>query len=119
MENKEWAINRLKNLRKTTDKFFPTQTIGSRKREEHFTWIHPILIQLEKEGIAEKNTLGHYRLFEEQPDFESDEYLEGNMEAEQPDYYYCSCCNHTQSKPSMGRGCNHCGMFNVMEEGYF
>jgi predicted ATP-dependent serine protease len=37
----------------------------------------------------------------------------------EPDYYFCSCCNHTQSKPAMGNGCKNCGMFNVMEEGYF
>ena len=38
---------------------------------------------------------------------------------DEPDYYYCSCCNHTQVKPGMGNGCDNCGLFNVMEEGNF
>ena len=38
---------------------------------------------------------------------------------ETPDYYYCSCCYHSQLKPGMGNSCNHCGLFNVMEPEYF
>jgi len=38
---------------------------------------------------------------------------------QEPDYYYCSCCDHVQVKPGMGNGCDNCGLFNVMEAEYF
>ena len=51
---------------------------------------------------------------------ESYEYDDFNEYDEQePDYYYCTCCNHTQSKPGMGNGCDSCGLFNTMEAEYF
>ena len=56
---------------------------------------------------------------EKESNYESDEYYDGMMESDQPDYYYCSCCHHTQAEEGMGRSCNHCGMFNVMEGEYF
>ena len=55
---------------------------------------------------------------EQDNDYYSQEDIEEMQNAE-PDYWYCECCNHTQVKPSMGRGCDNCGMFNVMAEGYF
>ena len=54
-----------------------------------------------------------------QDDYESDEYVDGMMEANEPDYYYCICCNNTMTEPDFGRSCGNCGMFNVMQEGYF
>lgn len=38
---------------------------------------------------------------------------------QEPDYYYCTCCNHAQASPGMGNGCDNCGLFNVMEAEYF
>ena len=42
-----------------------------------------------------------------------------NYDDKEPDYYYCTCCNHAQTKPGMGNGCDNCGLFNVMEAEYF
>ena len=50
-------------------------------------------------------------------DFEDDEGWDG--EETGPDYYSCSCCQHTQAEPGMGNGCDRCGLFNVMEEEYY
>lgn len=50
--------------------------------------------------------------FEEFDEFDEDD-------EQEPDYYYCTCCNHTQTKPGMGNGCDNCGLFNVMEAEYF
>jgi len=52
-------------------------------------------------------------------EFYTQEDLDAMHEADEPDYYYCTCCNHTQTKPSFGRSCDNCGMFNVMEEGHY
>lgn len=47
-------------------------------------------------------------------------YEEDNLNhQEEPDYYYCTCCNNTQTKLGFGHSCDSCGMFNVMEEGHF
>jgi len=50
--------------------------------------------------------------------FDYDPY-DDEEDCQEPDYYYCSCCNHTQVKPGMGNGCDNCGLFNTMEEGNF
>jgi len=52
---------------------------------------------------------------EEDYDYEYDD----EFEADEPDYYSCTVCNHTQDKPGMGNGCYNCGLFNVMQEEYF
>ncbi len=48
--------------------------------------------------------------------FISDEMEEENKD---PDFYYCNCCGHDQIESGMGNSCDNCGMFNVMEEGYY
>jgi len=51
---------------------------------------------------------------------ENDPYDEFDEDEDQtPDYYYCTCCNHTQVSPGMGNSCDNCGLFNVMEAEYF
>ena len=50
-------------------------------------------------------------------DYESDEYFDGHNEVDEPDYYYCSCCNESQANHSSS--CTNCGMYNTLEEGYF
>ncbi len=48
-----------------------------------------------------------------------DEFWDDYEEYDEPDYYYCSCCNHTQSVQSWGNSCDNCGLTGVMEEGHF
>lgn len=52
-------------------------------------------------------------------DFYTDEDLRMMHEADEPDYYYCTCCNHTQAERDMGNSCDCCGLVGVMDEGYF
>ena len=57
----------------------------------------------------------------DQDEFEGypDEFWDDYEENDEPDYYYCNCCNHTQSDLGWGASCDKCGLFNVMEAGYF
>ena len=43
-----------------------------------------------------------------------DEY-EDEYDDQEPDYFSCTCCGHTQTNRGMGSGCDKCGLFNVME----
>jgi len=52
-------------------------------------------------------------------EFYTQEDLDGMQEADTPDYYYCTCCNHTQTDRGWGGSCDNCGLFNVVKEGYF
>ena len=54
-----------------------------------------------------------------EPDNIPDEFWEDYEGNEVPDYYYCNCCNHTQSELGMGNSCDNCGVFGVMEAEYF
>lgn len=47
---------------------------------------------------------------EVEEEYESEEHQE-------PDYYYCNCCNSTQIKNN--GYCNRCGLYNTLEEEYF
>ena len=44
-----------------------------------------------------------------------DNFWDDYEENDEPDYYYCNCCNSTQAELSFGNSCNTCGMFGVME----
>ena len=38
-------------------------------------------------------------------------------EQQEPDYYSCNCCNRSQAN---NKGyCEHCGLYNTLQEEYF